>query len=128
MPIKNVSICTYPGCTTLVRGGRCERHPYPVQPDNRPSSSARGYDAHWRRIRAAFLQSHRYCAYQRKCTPGTPATEVDHVLPLSEGGTNAWHNLRAACKACHSSKTARLDTPRHRGRFHARDKAETYHE
>ena len=123
MTTKPVTICTYPGCTTLVSGGRCDRHPYPIKPDTRPSASARGYDQHWRRIRAKFLKAHRYCAYNRKCRPGTPATEVDHILPLSEGGTSGWHNLRAACKACHSSKTAREDTPRLYGKFHPKPRS-----
>lgn len=126
MPTKNMSICSYPGCNTLVRGGRCDKHPYPQRPDLRPSSTRRGYDQHWRRIRAQYLQSHPSCTYNRKCRPGTPATEVDHVIALSDGGTNAWHNLRASCKPCHSSKTARLDTPRRGNRFHTKDKAETY--
>ena len=120
MPSKNATICSYPGCTTLVRGGRCERHPYQRRPDLRPSASERGYDHHWQLIRAAYLAAHRYCSYNRKCRPGTLATEVDHKLPLREGGTNEWYNLRATCKPCHSSKTARLDTPRQGGRFHAK--------
>ncbi len=120
MPNKPQTICTYPGCATLVLSGRCTRHPYPRKIDERDSASSRGYDTHWRRIRAQYLAAHPNCAYNRKCRPGTRATEVDHVLTLSDGGTNEWHNLRAACKACHSSKTARLDTPRRGGRFHAR--------
>jgi len=123
MPTKAVTICSYPGCTTLVAGGRCDRHPYPKQPDQRPSAGKRGYDIHWQRIRAAYLKAHPNCAYNRKCRLGTPATEVDHVLALADGGTNEWHNLRAACKPCHSSKTARLDTPRRGGRFHAKPTA-----
>jgi 5-methylcytosine-specific restriction protein A len=120
MPTKAVTICSYPGCTTLVKGGRCERHPYPRRPDLRPSASARGYDSKWHLIRGAYLKAHPYCSYNRKCRPGTLATEVDHEVPLDEGGTSHWDNLRSACKPCHSSKTARLDTPRQGGRFHAK--------
>ena len=42
------------------------------------------------------------------------ASEVDHILPRSRGGTDAWHNLQALCKPCHSKKTLaeiRGDTP-----------------
>ena len=42
------------------------------------------------------------CAY---C--GAPAEVVDHIDAISSGGTNAWDNLTAACRACNSSKHAR---------------------
>lgn len=42
------------------------------------------------------------CAY---C--GKAASEVDHIVPLSDGGQNAWDNLAAACRTCNSSKNDR---------------------
>lgn len=41
--------------------------------------------------------------------PGCNATsdlEVDHVIPLSEHGTNDLWNLRVRCHDCHAAKTA----------------------
>jgi len=67
--------------------------------------------------RDEYLAAHPICEYKRKCR-GAPSVEVDHVVSRRAGGTDKWHNLRAACKACHSSKTARLDTPRRGGRFY----------
>lgn len=32
--------------------------------------------------------------------------QCDHVIPLSQGGTHHLDNLRDACFACHSKKTA----------------------
>lgn len=32
--------------------------------------------------------------------------EVDHCLPLSQGGGNETSNLRALCKSCHKAKTS----------------------
>ncbi|MGW1770296.1 HNH endonuclease [Streptomyces sp. NPDC002104] len=33
------------------------------------------------------------------------ASEIDHVRPLWEGGTDDLSNLAAVCKPCHSTKT-----------------------
>jgi 5-methylcytosine-specific restriction protein A len=34
-----------------------------------------------------------------------PAIEVDHIIPISKGGTDHRDNLQGACKACHEEKT-----------------------
>jgi len=39
----------------------------------------------------------------------TPATEVDHIVPLASGGTNDLENLQPLCHSCHSRKTAKED-------------------
>lgn len=36
---------------------------------------------------------------------------LDHLLPLSRGGTNKWSNLILSCKPCNSEKGARLLDP-----------------
>lgn len=33
------------------------------------------------------------------------ATEVDHIVPVAEGGTDELGNLQAACPGCHRIKT-----------------------
>ena len=119
MPNMPQRACSYPGCPALVDRGRCEAHPYPRRPDTRPASRKRAYGKDCLMIRARYLREHPLCEYQRKCR-GAPSVEVDHVIPLPAGSNDA-DNLRAACKRCHSSKTARLDTQRDSGgRFHAR--------
>ncbi len=112
MPYRPASPCSRSGCPQrAVRRGLCERHAaeaaarYREQhADARPSAAARGYDQHWRRIRAQFLRKHPVCV---DC--GQPASEVDHNTSLAQGGTNEWSNLRARCKPCHSRKTATQD-------------------
>lgn len=45
----------------------------------------------------------RRCAYCAK-----RADTIDHVVPRSRGGTHAWENCVAACRACNSRKADRL--------------------
>ena len=35
----------------------------------------------------------------------TVATQVDHVIPQAEGGTDEESNLQAICEPCHQAKT-----------------------
>lgn len=111
-PHRRAKICPHPGCPNI----NCQEHARPVRRmDTRPSAARRGYDQKWRRIRAMFLKKHPSCVV---C--GAPATEVDHVLPLAEGGTNEWSNLRSMCKSHHSQHTARsgggFGNPKGKGR------------
>jgi 5-methylcytosine-specific restriction protein A len=71
--------------------------------DGRPSASARGYDAAWRKLRLLVLREVPVCE-----TPlcNAPATQVDHVIALARGGTDERTNLRSYCASCHARKTA----------------------
>lgn len=42
------------------------------------------------------------CAY---C--GKPSREIDHIVPVSRGGTSEWSNLTMACRRCNNAKHAR---------------------
>jgi 5-methylcytosine-specific restriction endonuclease McrA len=43
---------------------------------------------------------------QTKCCLESKKYDIDHIKPLSSGGTNEIDNLQALCKACHRDKTA----------------------
>ena len=63
----------------------------------------------WLRLREAKLARDPLCEY---CLPKyvTPATQVDHVQSVSNGGDMwAWSNLKSACATCHSHKTMTVD-------------------
>ena len=47
-----------------------------------------------------FSRSNGKCVY---C--GAKATEIDHVIPRSNGGTNSTYNLVASCKTCNQMKS-----------------------
>ena len=53
--------------------------------------------------RAVFARDEWVCQY---C--GSPAENVDHVIPRSRGGQHTWDNVVAACRRCNSRKENRL--------------------
>lgn len=40
--------------------------------------------------------------------PAAVDAELDHIVPLAEGGDHDWHNLRLLCSPCHAKETAAL--------------------
>ena len=109
MPRRPDTPCSHPGCPRLCAERFCEEH---KQTENRrynryqrnPAINKR-YGSAWRRIRARYIKAHPLCEDCLAAGRYTPATEVHHVLPLSEGGTHGEGNLRALCHSCHSAIT-----------------------
>lgn len=68
-------------------------------PDHR-GEKRNGSTRAWRKVRDEVLKRDRYrCHY---CP--APATTVDHLRPVSRGGTDHKSNLVAACSDCNGSK------------------------
>jgi 5-methylcytosine-specific restriction protein A len=91
---------------------RCDRcaAEYQAQRDaQRGSASARGYTSTYRRTARAVISDH-LTKHGARCpgwgVPGHASTDltVDHVVPLSAGGTHDRANLRVLCRACNSRK------------------------
>jgi 5-methylcytosine-specific restriction protein A len=59
----------------------------------------------WMRIRAQVLNADPLCVHCRLERRVAEANEVDHVVPLWEGGTNDLANLQGLCGACHKVKS-----------------------
>ena len=73
----------------------------------RPSkSSDHTGTAAWKRVRRRVLARDGYECQLRgpRCT--FDADHVDHIIPVTRGGTDDASNLKAVCLTCHASKSA----------------------
>lgn len=65
-----------------------------------------------RNLSAADSETLEYIAIIRNdpCTYcGRESVAIDHIDPVSNGGSNHWSNMTPACTSCNSSKNARTD-------------------
>jgi 5-methylcytosine-specific restriction endonuclease McrA len=108
MPSSAMRACNSPGCKALVKKGYCDQHRKVQDADReqlRLSPSQRGYDRAWQALRAIVLDEEPLCRFCKEQGHVTAASEVDHI----DG--DVWNrdrkNLRALCKPCHSTRTAK---------------------
>jgi 5-methylcytosine-specific restriction enzyme A len=59
----------------------------------------------WQAIRKRLLDHRPLCAMCQQNNLITPATQVDHIVPLFKGGTDDMDNLQPLCSDCHKTKT-----------------------
>ncbi len=57
----------------------------------------------WLRLRKMVLARDNYMC--RVCG-NVNSNEVDHIVPVAQGGSNELENLQTLCKTCHSRKTS----------------------
>ena len=69
------------------------------------SARANGGTRAWSKIRQRILIRDGYCC--QYCGDEN-ANTVDHVIPISKGGTDEPENLVAACSRCNYSKNDRI--------------------
>ena len=111
MPSKPMRPCSHPGCPQLTYGQFCEEH---TKEENkrynryeRNPASKKRYGSAWVRIRNRYIAAHPLCELCKERGELTPAEQVHHIVPLSQGGTHDESNLRSLCSSCHSGITAR---------------------
>lgn len=67
---------------------------------------------HWHLVRLRIFRRDgytcRYCQFHADSEKEKKALTVDHVVPLSKGGTNKPRNLVTACAECNQRKGARV--------------------
>jgi 5-methylcytosine-specific restriction protein A len=102
MPRKPKTLCGNPRCQLRVDGPYCPKHTKPRDRSARGTTAERGYAGDWPKARATCLRLSPQCL---AC--GNPATEVDHIVPISRGGTHCQDNLQSMCTGCHATKHAR---------------------
>lgn len=100
---RAAQICTMPRCTRPTVGrGRCTDHQAPAwvrtsaRNTNRPGNLGS--------LRRQALRRDRWVC---QLCGGPGATEVDHITPVSRGGSHDLDNLQAVHSACHAEKTVR---------------------
>lgn len=84
--------------------------------DTVPGATPRQYGRPWARRRAAWLQAHPLCIHCHQAGRVQAAAEVDHVIPLADGGADDDSNMQSLCRDCHAAKTAAEAAARAKGR------------
>ena len=101
MTRRSLAVCSEPGCPELTRNTYCEQHaPKPWASSTRKDRVISG-GAQQKRAARIMRQHHAIC---HVC--GQPGAEVDHIIPLAEGGADGESNLAPICIGCHVQKTA----------------------
>ena len=74
--------------------------------DHEGSRHERGYGYQWTKTRARILRRDGHlCQPCYRKGRATPATQVDHITPKSQDGTDDSDNLQGICTDCHKAKT-----------------------
>ena len=106
MPTKPKRPCSYPGCPNLTNGQYCADHTTIARRQydkyERAADVNRKYGRAWKRIRDRHISQHPLCEECIKVGKMTPAAEVHHKTPISQGGTHARENLMSLCRSCHN--------------------------
>ncbi len=110
MPKRPKRPCSFPGCPSLTDGRFCDEHAKQeakrYEKYDRDPAVRRRYGRAWKRIRDRYIAKHPLCEECQNHGMITPAQEVHHIRPLSQGGSHAESNLMALCTPCHSRITA----------------------
>ena len=61
----------------------------------------------WKSLRSYKIKNNPTCEQCERENKLSSAQCVDHIKPLSLGGTNDLSNLQSLCNSCHAKKSAR---------------------
>ncbi|MFD5697855.1 HNH endonuclease [Streptomyces lasiicapitis] len=97
------SICLVNGCTSeTILNGRCESHKIERKSWDRKSARNRSRPGDWSSRRAKVLTRDRFTCQKCRIRENL---HVDHIIPVSRGGSWELDNLWVLCGKCHALKT-----------------------
>ena len=106
MPFKPKKPCKYPGCKNLTENRFCTEHSrlmmkeYNEHYRNRQTQEIYASDE-WTRVREEHMVNYPFCQVCKRYGRLVKATEVHHIIPLADGGSNRHNNLLSLCHRCH---------------------------
>ncbi len=78
----------------------------------KPDSVGSRRTGRWQRLSQQTRRGEPLCRLCLSAGKVEPATVVDHIVPLAEGGTHATDNLMPLCKRCHDTIKTPADNTR----------------
>ena len=105
MPTLPPRPCTHPSCKAYAtKQGRCDEHQVNNWASKTKYRKSSGYE--WAARREKALKRDGYlCQQCLEIGRVVIAKEVDHITPVSKGGTDEYSNLVSLCSICHKSKS-----------------------
>lgn len=101
MPYKPKKPCSFPGCPRLTEDRFCDVHRNSEAKQPTGSRNSFYSSSEWKIARKEYLLEHPVCIF---C--GKPATIVDHIIPIKDGGAPLdGRNFQPLCWGCHSRKS-----------------------
>lgn len=83
----------------------CEPHkPKQVYKKNYKKGRRAYDDTEYRRNRKLIRSQQRYCVWCQTAGTSTNKLQVDHIVPVSKGGSHHISNLRILCQMCHKTR------------------------
>jgi 5-methylcytosine-specific restriction protein A len=109
VPSKPRKVCSKPGCNALGSGAYCDTHAAEAEQRRqrllslrRGSSSSRGYDSRWQKLRLYKLARNPLCERCESLGRIERASLVHHIKPINDGGAVLdMDNLMSVCEVCH---------------------------
>lgn len=71
-----------------------------------PEAEQRTRGRKWMDIRAKWFRTHPLCVQCERMGRVAEATELDHIIPLIDGGKDDASNMQGLCHDCHERKTS----------------------
>jgi 5-methylcytosine-specific restriction protein A len=84
--------------------------------DRRPGATERTRGSAWMKTRERWLRAHPLCVECERQGRASAATQLDHIIPLGDGGSDDESNYQGLCEPCHKAKTAEENSARVRYR------------